>query len=132
MIRYLSKEQVITIHRWMIERYGGSDGIRDNGILDSALDAPKAGFGGDFLYKTVPEIAAVYLFHICQNHPFVDGNKRVAAGAATIFARSNGWHIGLTDEELAELTLKVAASELSKAALTTVFEKLLQPPTTTN
>jgi death on curing protein len=128
MIIYLSRDQILEIHRSMIRLYGGSDGVRDPVLLDSALAAPKAGFGGDFFYKTVPEIAAVYLFHLCQNHPFIDGNKRVAAGAAMVFADENGWSCRLTQDELADYTLQVASSQLSKAALTVIFEHTLIPP----
>ncbi len=128
MIIFLSKTQVLNLHATMIDLYGGATGNRDEGLLDSALDAPKASFGGEFLYKTVPEITAVYLFHLCQNHAFIDGNKRVASGAAMIFCELNGWECTLTNHELEELTLEVAAGEIPKAALSKVFEKRLTPP----
>ncbi len=76
---FLTLDEVIEIHRDMIERYGGSFGIRDEGLLESAVAMPQAGFGEQYLHADVFEMAAAYLFHIVRNHPFVDGNKRTGA-----------------------------------------------------
>ena len=82
---FLSLEEVLEIHRQQIERYGGASGVRDLSLLESAVAQPQAGFSSEFLHASIPAMAAAYLFHICRNHPFVDGNKRVAASAAITF-----------------------------------------------
>jgi death-on-curing protein len=73
---FLDIDRVLRTHRSLIERYGGAEGIRDVGLLHSAIAMPQASFGGEFLHKNLFEMAAAYLYHIVQNHPFVDGNKR--------------------------------------------------------
>ena len=77
-IRFLSLEDVIELHRLQLEMYGGSDGIRDLGLLESAVMMPQASFGGEYVHSGVFEMAAAYAFHIAENQPFVDGNKRTA------------------------------------------------------
>ena len=83
--KFLTLDDVIEIHGEMIARYGGSDGIRDKGLLESAVATPQASFGGDYVHTDVFEMAAAYLFHIVKNHPFIDGNKRTGAMAAFVF-----------------------------------------------
>jgi len=82
---FLSLEEVLEIHRQQIDRYGGASGVRDLSLLESAIAQPQASFSNEFLHASIPAMAAAYLFHICRNHPFVDGNKRVAASAAITF-----------------------------------------------
>jgi death-on-curing protein len=86
---FLSLDEVIEIHRDMIERYGGSTGIRDMGLLQSAVAMPQASFGSEFLHADLFEMAAAYLFRIVQNHPFIDGNKRVGTATAMVFLELN-------------------------------------------
>ena len=86
---FLSLDEVLEIHEQQIERYGGSHGIRDAGGLESAMATPQATFGGEFLHRSIPTMAAAYLFHLCQNHPFIDGNKRTGANAAITFLLMN-------------------------------------------
>jgi death-on-curing protein len=74
---FLSLDEVLEIHAQQIERYGGSAGLRDAAGLESAIATPQATFGGEFLHTSIRAMAAAYLFHLCQNHPFIDGNKRV-------------------------------------------------------
>jgi death-on-curing family protein len=81
----LSLNEVVEIHRDVIERYGGSSGIRDMGLLQSAVAVPQASFGGEYLHTGLFEMAAAFLFHLVQNHPFLDGNKRTGAMAAFTF-----------------------------------------------
>jgi death-on-curing protein len=88
---FLSLEEVLEIHRQQIERYGGALGVRDLSLLESAIAQPQATFSAEFLHASVPAMAAAYLLHICRNHPFVDGNKRVAANAAITFLLMNDW-----------------------------------------
>src|SRR5262245_50033502 len=88
--RFLSRDEVLEIHRQQIERFGGRPGVRDVGLLDSALAMPAAGIGGERLHGDAYEMAAAYLFHLAKNHPFFDGNKRVAAHSAYVFLSLNG------------------------------------------
>jgi death-on-curing protein len=88
---FLSLDEVLEIHEQQIERYGGSHGLRDAAGLESAVATPQATFGGKFLHTSIPAMAAAYLFHLCQNHAFIDGNKRVGANAAITFLLMNGW-----------------------------------------
>jgi death-on-curing family protein len=84
-ILFLSLDEVLEIHQQQIERYGGSLGIRDVAGLESAVATPEATFGGEYLHTSIPAMAAAYLFHLCQNHAFIDGNKRAGANAAITF-----------------------------------------------
>ena len=86
---FLSLDEVLEIHEPRIERYGGSPGLRDAAGLESCVATPQATFGGELLHTSIPAIAAAYLFHLCQNHPFVDGNKRAGANAAITFLLIN-------------------------------------------
>jgi death on curing protein len=76
--KFLALELVLELHRDQIESFGGSPGIRDQGLLESALAQPEATFGGEYLHSTIPDQAAAYLYHLALNHPFIDGNKRTA------------------------------------------------------
>src|ERR1043165_299111 len=89
-IRFLELEQLAEIHQSQLERRGGSAGLRDEGLLRSALSQPEASFGGRWLHADLYEMASAYLFSLVSNHPFVDGNKRVGAVAAGVFLRVNG------------------------------------------
>ena len=120
---FLSLDEVIELHRDQIERYGGSAGIRDMGLLQSAIAMPQAGFGGQFLHADLFEMAAAYLFHIVQNHPFVDGNKRVGAAAAMVFLELNHVEVRVSNETLVETVLAVAQGKLGKAAIAESLRK---------
>lgn len=118
---FLTLDEILEIHAQQIELYGGSDGVRDSAGLESAVATPMASFGGEFLHSTIPSMAAAYLFHVCQNHPFVDGNKRTAANAAITFLLLNDWDLDISEDELVDLVLAVASGSASKAALTKVL-----------
>jgi death-on-curing protein len=119
--QFLTHEEVLAIHRDQIERYGGSLGLRDEGMLRSALAMPSAGIGGEYFHSDLQEMAAAYLFHLAQNHPFVDGNKRVAAVAAFVFLWLNGYEL-TADEATYERIVRDAASGVaSKAQLSEFF-----------
>jgi len=120
---FLTVEQVIHIHRRGIEQHGGSYELRDHGLLDSAVATPAAQFGGQFLHDGLPAMAAAYLFHLCKNHPFVDGNKRVSVTVAEVFIERNGLRLVATDKQLEALTLGVADGSISKRDATEFFEK---------
>jgi len=114
---FLELEEILEIHSDQLNHYGGSDGIRDMGLLQSAIAMPRAQFGGQFLHANLFEMTAAYLFHLVQNHPFIDGNKRVGAAVADIFLAMN--HIDLTANERAyeKLVLAVSRGKIGKPEL---------------
>ncbi len=114
-IRFLGLDEVIALHLEQIVRYGGADGIRDLGLLESAVAVPEASFDGSYLHATLPEMAAAYLFHLAENHAFIDGNKRVAAAAMFMFLYLNDLVLSCSEDELVELTLGVASGATTKA-----------------
>ncbi|MFN2524813.1 MAG: type II toxin-antitoxin system death-on-curing family toxin [Actinomycetota bacterium] len=120
--KFLSKRLLVAIHRDLIARFGGDPGIRDEGLLDSALAQPLATYGGELLHPTLFEQAAAYLFHLAQNHPFVDGNKRIAFAAADVFLRINGWKLTATDEDSYEISMRAASGKASKSELAGFIE----------
>ena len=122
---HLTVERVQEIHQLAIDRFGGSDGIRDYSLLESAVSAPQATFGGESLFKDMIEIAAAYLFYLCRNHPFIDGNKRVALGACIVFLRINGFKPKPDGPEWESLTLDIAASRLNREQTTERLRELV-------
>lgn len=123
---FLSIGEVLEIHRDQINRYGGDPGIRDLGLLQSALTMPAAGFGGRYLHGDLYEMAAAYLFHIIQNHPFVDGNKRTGVVAALVFLALNNVVIEAEVDDVERLVRAVAESEAGKATVSEFFRKHTQ------
>jgi len=111
---FLTLDEVLALHADQIERYGGSPGVRDVELLESALAAPRATFGGGFLHTTLPEMAAAYLFHIVGNHPFVDGNKRAGLAAAIAFLGLNDLWLEADEGAVAELVIAVADGRIGK------------------
>ncbi len=109
----LSKEEIILIHKHLICRYGGLDGIRDEGLLDSALNTPFQGFGGADFYPSVPEKAVRLCFGLVKNHPFLDGNKRIGAMALLVTLDLNGFSLKTNSIELSETILKLASNDIS-------------------
>lgn len=112
---FLTLDEVLAIHADQIRRYGGSHGVRDMGLLSSALAMPQASFGGVYLHTSLAEMAAAYLFHVAQNHPFVDGNKRAALAAALAFIWINDHRLKAGEDEVTELVMSIAAGSLGKA-----------------
>lgn len=112
---FLTLDEVLALHADQIARYGGRPGLRDLGLLESALGTPRATFGRGYLHPSLPEMAAAYLFHLAGNHPFVDGNKRVGLAAAIALLGLNGLWLEANPDELAELVLRTARGEASKA-----------------
>lgn len=112
--RFLSLEEVLFLHRKQIEHFGGSHGVRDMGLLDSAIAAPSATFSGIFLHTDIFEMAAAYLFHLVMNHPFIDGNKRVGALAADVFLYTNGYDLTSDQKEFENLILETAQGRVDK------------------
>ena len=118
-------EIVREIHAEAIARFGGSDGVRDSALLESAVAAPQASFGGKSPYRDLAEVAAAYLYYLCRNHPFIDGNKRAALGACIVFLRLNGVEPRPDGPEWEELVLAIAASSLDREQATIRLRELL-------
>lgn len=125
---FLTLDEVLAIHAHQIRQYGGSPGLRDRALLESALAMPRATFGGEKLHPTVTEQAAAYLFHLTKNHPFVDGNKRVGLACCLVFLRLNGRRIRATDDELVQLVEDVAAGGATKAEVAVFLRSHLRGP----
>jgi death-on-curing protein len=121
---FLDLERVLRVHLSLIEQYGGEEGIRDLGLLHSAVAVPQASFGGEFLHKDLFEMAAAFLYHIVQNHAFVDGNKRTGAATAIIFLTLNGVELEADEEGLVELTMAVAQGQADKRQIAAFFRKI--------
>jgi death-on-curing protein len=126
-VLFLTIENVLAIHRRMIERYGGDSTIRGLGLIDSAVSMPKQTFEGNYLHPSVGAMAAAYLFHLCSNHGFADGNKRTAVGAALVFLDVNGYELALTIDELEQITFDVAGGKLDKSHLTRLLAAAVRP-----
>ena len=124
---HLTVEIVREIHAEALKQFGGLDGVRDENLLASAVLAPQSTFGGKSPYGDVIEIAAAYLFYLCQNHPFLDGNKRTAMMAAIVLLRLNGIEPAPDSDDWENLLLDVAASKLDRDATTRRLRKLLKP-----
>ena len=118
---FLDIERVVRLHLNLIENYGGEEGVRDMGLLHSAIAMPNASFGGEFVHKDLYEMAAAYFYHIIQNHPFVDGNKRTGAAAAIIFLIMNGIEVRADEDGLVELALGVARGKVDKSDIAEFF-----------
>jgi len=116
-MRYLSLAEIASLHARLIAQSGGSLGLRDRGALESAVAQPEMSFGGEDLYPTVAEKAAALGHSLIQNHPFVDGNKRVGHAAMEVFLVVNGYEISALVDEQEEIVLAVASSQMSRAEL---------------
>lgn len=116
MIR-LSKPQILRLHEQLVAATGGSDGLRDEGMLDSALSAPFQTFGGEDVYPSLQQKAARLCFGLIKNHPFVDGNKRIGAHAMLVFLSLNGIELQYTQTELSDIILQLAASTIQSSDL---------------
>jgi death on curing protein len=116
MIRYLSIEQVIVLHDESIRQHGGAEGIRDRGLIESAVAQPSMTFGGEELYPTLIDKAAAFGYSLIANHAFVDGNKRVGLAALDVFLRVNGFVVRAGLEEFETAILAVAAGTMKRHA----------------
>ena len=125
-MRVLSKRQILLLHSALISESGGSDGIRDDGLLDSALNTPFQTFAGQDLYPTVLEKAARLGFGLIRNHPFIDGNKRIGTHAMLVFLEINNITLAYEDEELIATILSVAAGELDDEGLLSWMQKHIE------
>ncbi len=128
MIRFLLESIVMSIHDDQIRLYGGSYGVRDASALDAALHMPQAQFGGEFLHPTIFHMAAAYGFHLSQNHPFLDGNKRTAGMAMFTFLKLNGLEPIATEAEYYGTMMAVASGQMSKEQLTDWLQTVTSGP----
>jgi len=124
--KFVTISQVLDIHQDEINSFGGTSGVRDEGLLDSALAQPQATFGGELLHPTIGEQAAAYLYHLAMNHPFIDGNKRTAFAVMDTFITLNGYSLNLSSEEAYNLVIQVVQREMSKEELSAFLELHLQ------
>ncbi|MHB8170956.1 MAG: type II toxin-antitoxin system death-on-curing family toxin [Thermincolia bacterium] len=111
-MKYLSNEEILYLHHRLIKRTGGTDGVRDLGLLQSAVARPFTAFSGIEAYQTIFDKAAVVTHSIIMNHPFIDGNKRTGIVAAGIFLRKNNYFLRTTQEEMVGFTFAIARGEI--------------------
>ncbi len=120
---YLGAEAILFIHERVLESFGGGAGVRDLGALKAAIDRPKSTFSGQELYPTIFEKAAVLLESLCQNHPFVDGNKRTSYTATGLFLQQNGWTLEAATDDAVSFMLEAAKGKLQKEEIRIWIEK---------
>jgi len=123
MIRYLSIQEVIEIHDQIIDIYGGSFGLRDLGLLASAIEMPKSKFDNKFLHPTIFDKASAYLYHICNNHPFIDGNKRTAAVSTLVFLEDNEISLKFNESKFENLIVEIAIGKINKKYISSILKK---------
>ena len=122
MIRFLTMSEVLLILEDQIRNYGGIYGVRDTNLLSSAIYMPESSFDGKYLHETIPAMAAAYAFHICQNHPFMDGNKRASLASSLVFLDLNGYELNCRNEPLYNEIINTAKGEVKKEGLIKFFE----------
>jgi len=123
---FLTLDEVLSLHAEQIRLFGGSSGIRDVGLLQPAMGIVEATFGGAFVHESIFAMAAAYLYGICRNHPFIDGNKRTAVGTALTFLEMNGVEVDAEEGPFYDLVIGVAEGRVSKAAVTVFLEEHAQ------
>ncbi len=124
---FLTLDEVLSLHADQIERYGGRPGIRDVGLLESALAMPQTTYGGRWLHESLPEMAAAYLFHLVQGHAFVDGNKRIGLMTMLVFLGVNSLSLQATSDQLVDLVAGVATRRVSKAEVAVFVQQHTRP-----
>jgi len=124
---FLDLEDVLLIHEEQLARYGGSAGVRDQGLLESALGMPRATFGGQFVHEDLFAMAAAYAFHIADNQAFVDGNKRTGVLAAVVFLELNGYLVEEPPSRFYEVVIAMAERRMDKAGLAETLRQLARP-----
>jgi len=125
--RFLSVEEALTLQELAIDQYGGTHGLREPGLLDSALAMPRQSFGGEFAHSFPFGMAAAYAFHLSGNHTFIDGNKRIGFACAVTFLWMNGWELTATEDQATAMMLNVAKGELQKQAIADWFQQHSRP-----
>ncbi|MEN6463408.1 MAG: type II toxin-antitoxin system death-on-curing family toxin [Syntrophomonas sp.] len=117
IVKFIKKGTVLIFHKQLIDDYGGVNGLRDEGLLDSALAQVKTTMFGEYLHRDIIEMAAAYGYHLCQNHPFIDGNKRIAFVVMDTFLQVNGWEIIADERAVFSLMLDLADDKIDKNQL---------------
>ena len=125
-MKYLSVEEVLLIHEYQLRQFGGTDGILDLNLLESAIYRPKTSFGGSEKYKSIFDKAACLLHSLIKNHPFVDGNKRTSLVVAIVFLKINGYILDASQQNLVDFVLKIESNKLNVTDISVVLEKLCQ------
>ncbi len=126
-MRYLNLEELLELHRMVLRQSGGTPGLRDSNVLESALAQPRMTFGGEDLYPSLIEKAAALGFSLVMNHPFVDGNKRIGHAAMETFLVLNGYEIQASVDDQEEVILRLAAGELDRPTFTAWLRERLRP-----
>lgn len=121
---FLTLADVLKIHSKQLDAHGGIHGIRDEDLLESAVMTPQASFGGEYLHSDIFEMAAAYAFHIAENQPFLDGNKRTALVSALVFLDLNGFVIVDPDRKLYSMLIDIANRAADKSDLTDLLRSL--------
>jgi death-on-curing protein len=124
---FLDLEDVLLIHEEQLARYGGSAGLRDQGLLESALGMPRATFGGQFVHEDLFAMAAAHAFHIAENQAFVDGNKRTGVLAAVVFLELNGYIVEEPPSRFYECMIAIAERRMDKVGLAETLRQLSRP-----
>ena len=122
---FLTLEEVLQLHAESLEHFGGSAGVRDLTLIESAIATPRQMFGGEYLHRDLASMAAAYLFHLASNHGFIDGNKRVGARAAYMFLALNGCEVDFPLDETEQIVLGVAKGEVSKEQVEIFLRKII-------
>ncbi len=126
MTEYLSKNQVLVLHTLILKETGGQTGLGDEGLLESALGRPQASFAGQDLYPSLAGKAAALMHSLVSNHPFVDGNKRVAVASAELFLLINGYRVEADNVALEELTLASARADIGQEQIRIWFDQHIE------
>jgi death-on-curing protein len=124
---FLTEQQILIIHRKVTEAFGGDTSLRDLRLLSSATAVAAASFDGRLLHDSIPAMAGAYLFHLCKNHPFVDGNKRTALTAAEVFLTINAWRLKASDGDVEEVTMGIADGTLAKRDVLVFMQNHCRP-----
>ena len=124
--QFLTLEEVLKIHAYQVETFGGDPGVLNMGLLESALAQPRSGFGGQYFHPDLASMAAAYLFHIAGNHAFADGNKRTAAHVAIVFLGLNGVDVDYPVDEAERITVGAASGVVKKEEVIEFVRKLIE------
>jgi len=124
---FLTVPEVLALHRDQLRLFGGADGIRDAAALQSAVAVPRSTFDGLFLHEDLFQMAAAYAYHLAENQPFLDGNKRTALNAALVFLDINGWLVADPEMRLYDAMIAISTHALDKAGLADLLRELAAP-----
>jgi len=125
--RFLQLDEVLAVHHDLLHRFGGLAGVRDRGLLESALAAPETTFGGQFLHPELEDMAAAYLYHLVRNHPFCDGNKRIALACAHLFLWANGFMLTSDEETTEQMVVSAATGAASEEEVAAFVRRHVRP-----